>query len=112
RPRQFGIQGLVVCLLVVVATLDVCAQTASTGALTGTVIDPTGAVLQRAQITLRNTGTNETRTALTDQNGSYRLPLLPPGEYDLTVQAAGFAPVAVRGIPIRITEATDLPTQL
>jgi hypothetical protein len=50
----------------------VCAQTASTGALTGTVTDPTGAVLQSAQITLRNKGTAETRIAITDQADSYR----------------------------------------
>ena len=101
-----------ICLLVVVSSLDVCAQSASTGALTGTVTDPTGAVLQNAQIALRNTGTSETRTAITDQDGSYRLSLLPPGEYELTVEAVGFAPLVVREVLIRITEVRSLATQL
>jgi hypothetical protein len=86
-----GVRGLVVCVLVVVSSLDVCAQSASTGALKGIVTDPTGAVLQSAAISLRNKGTGETRTAITDQDGSYRLSLLPPGEYELTARAVGFA---------------------
>ena len=110
--RRIGIQSLVVCLLVVGGSLDVCAQTASTGALTGTVTDPTGAVLQSAQITLRNKGTAETRIAITDQAGSYRFSLLPSGEYELTLEAAGFAPLTVRDVPIQITEVRSLVTQL
>ena len=101
-----------ICLLVVVSSLDLCAQSASTGALTGTVTDPTGAVLQNAQITLRNSGTGESRTATTDRDGSYRLSLLPPGEYELTVEAVGFAPLVVREVLIRITEVRSLATQL
>ena len=107
-----GVQILVICLLVVVSSLDVCAQSPSTGALTGTVTDPTSGVLQNAQIALRNTGTDETRTAITDQGGSYRFSLLPPGEYELTVKAVGFAPLVVREVLIRITEVRSLATQL
>ena len=107
-----GIQSLLVCLFAVVSSLDVCAQSASTGALTGTITDPAGAVLQSAQITLRNNGTGETRIAITDQDGSYRLSLLSPGHYELTVEAVGFAPLVVREVSIRITEVTNLATQL
>jgi hypothetical protein len=80
--------------------------------LTGTVTDPTGAVLQKAQIALRNKGTGENRTAITDQDGSYRFALLAPGDYELTVEAAGFAPFVVREVLIRITEVRRLATQL
>src|SRR5262249_30232425 len=104
--RVLAIQGLVACLLIVVNSLDVGAQSASTGALIGTIIDPTGAVLQNAQIALRNQGTGETRTAPSGHDGSYRFSLLPPGEYELTVDAVGFAPVVLRGVLIRITEVT------
>src|SRR5262245_44709877 len=107
----FGVQILAICSLVVVSSLDVCAQSASTGALTGTVTDPTGAVLRNAQIALRNTRTGESRTAITDHDGSYRFVLLSPGEYDLTVEATGFAPLVVR-VLIRITEARSLTTRL
>lgn len=93
-------------------SLDVFTQSASTGALTGTVTDPTGAVLQNAEITLRNYGTDETRTAITDQDGSYRFSLLPPGEYELTVEAVGFAPLVVREVMVQITEVKSIATQL
>ena len=76
------------------------------------VSDPTGAVLQNAEIALRNNGTGETRTAITDRDGLYRFSLLPPGGYQLTVEAAGFAPVVVREVLIRITEVRSLATQL
>ncbi len=108
----FGVQSLVVCLLIVASALDLSAQSASTGALTGTVTDPTGAVLQDAQIALRNTGTGENRTAVTDQDGAYRFSLLAPGNYELTVEAAGFAPLVVREVRIRITEVRSLVTQV
>ena len=106
------LQAVSICLLVVVSSLDVGAQSASTGALTGTVTDPTGAVLQNAQIALRNTGTGESRTVITDRDGSYRFSLLAPGEYELTVEAVGFAPLVVREVLIRITEVRSLAPQL
>jgi hypothetical protein len=94
------------------SSLDVCAQSASTGALIGRVTDPTGAVVPNATIALRNAGTEETRTALTDQDGSYRFALLPPGVYEVTVEAVGFAPLVVREVLVRITEVRSLATQL
>ncbi len=104
--------AMVIGLLVVVSSLEVSAQSASTGALTGTLTDPTGAVVQNAQILLRNRGTDETRTATTDRDGSYRFSVLPPGVYELTMEAVGFAPVVVREVPIRITEVRSIATQL
>lgn len=106
-----GIQSLIACLLVV-SSLDLNAQSASTGALTGTATDPTGAVVQNAHVALRNKGTDETRNAATAQDGSYRFSLLQPGEYELTVEAVGFARVVVREVVIRITEVRRLDTQM
>jgi hypothetical protein len=103
---------LFICFLFVTSGLDAYAQSASTGALAGTVTDPTGAVLQSARITLRNKATDETRTTITDQSGLYRLSLLSPGEYELSVDAVGFAPLMVREVSIRITEVRRLATQL
>src|SRR5215470_1935481 len=107
-----SVVGLVLCHLLFVSSLDVYAQTASTGALTGTVTDPSGAIIQNANITLRNHGTNETLTAATDQDGLYRFALLPAGEYELTVEAAGFSPLVMRQVMIHITEVRSIRTQL
>jgi len=66
------------------------AQTAGTGAIQGTVTDPSGAAVPGAAVTATNilTGTETTRTS-TDA-GYYVLPLLDPGEYSVTVKAPGF----------------------
>jgi hypothetical protein len=105
-------ESLVLWLLVVVSSLNVCAQTASTGALTGTVTDPGGAVVQNAKISLRSYGTDGTLSAITGQDGLYRFSLLPAGEYELTVKAVHFEPAVVRQVLIQITEVTTITTQL
>jgi len=107
-----GVNSLVLCLLVVRSSLNVCAQSASTGALSGTVTDPTRAVVQNATVTLRDDGTDKMLTAVTDQDGSYRFSVLPPGEYELTVDAGSFARLAVRNVMILVTEVRRIATQL
>ncbi|PWU09402.1 MAG: hypothetical protein C5B51_06355 [Terriglobia bacterium] len=87
------------------------AQTPTTGLLTGTVKDPTGAVVANAKLTLLS-ASGEERTGTTAGDGTYRFPLLPPGSYTLTVNAAGFQSYTANGIPIRITEATELSPPL
>ena len=55
------------------------AQSGATAALTGRVTDATGAVLPGVTVTATATATNQTRTAITAEDGVYRLPLLDPG---------------------------------
>src|SRR5579864_2846119 len=81
-------QSLAFCLLVIVTAFEVFAQSASTGALTGTVTDATGAVVPTAAINLRNNGTGLLLTAVTDLEGFYNFSLLPPGQYELRVEMA------------------------
>src|SRR5437879_9178196 len=57
------------------------AQSGSTSALTGTVTDPTGAVIPGVSVTATATATNQARTVLTAEDGVYRIPLLEPGAY-------------------------------
>ena len=87
------------------------AQTPTTGMLTGTVKDPSGAVVANAWLTLAS-ASGEDRKAATAGDGSYRFPLLPPGVYELTVEAAGFQTYKATGVAIRITEATDVSPAL
>ena len=120
RPRQqlcsaatlSGVRAPVVYLPVVINSLDLLAQSASTGALTDTVTDPPRAVVQNAQITLRRNGTAETRTAITDQEGSYRFSLLQLGGYQPAVGAIGFAPFVVRAALIQITKVRSIAARL
>jgi len=59
--------------------------------IAGAVRDSSGAVIPGATITARNVETGFTRTAVTDGQGEYRLPSLPPGRYAVTTELSGFS---------------------
>jgi hypothetical protein len=61
-----------------------------TGTITGTVTDPTGAVVPKANVTVINEETNAARTALTNDDGDFTVALLPPGYYRVSVEKTGF----------------------
>jgi hypothetical protein len=71
-------------LVVVVGGAVSClwAHSSTTGGLTGTVTDSTGAAVPSATVTLVNLATNQTHTATTDANGGYGFSLLPTGAYE------------------------------
>ena len=80
------------------------AQSSSTGALTGTVTDPSGGVVPSATITLVNSATGQTQTTTTASNGVYRFSLLPPGTYSVKVSAQGFKTAQSQSITVNVTE--------
>ena len=61
------------------------------GVLTGTVQDPAHSVVPAASITVKNTATGALYETKSTDTGSYTVPSLPPGIYELTVTAPGFA---------------------
>lgn len=63
---------------------------AQTGAISGTVKDPKGAVIVGAQVTIRNETTGESRSATTDGEGKIKVEGLAPGDYTVSVAQAGF----------------------
>jgi hypothetical protein len=64
---------------------------ATAASITGRIGDEQGAQLSQAIITLRNLQTKLVRQTTTDQDGTYFMPQLPPGDYELGITAAGFA---------------------
>lgn len=82
------IQILFVFSLFVLAAF---AQT-ETGQIVGTVTDASGAVLPAATVTAKNVNTGATRNSTTNESGFYTFTNLPPGSYEVTVNAQGFAP--------------------
>ena len=96
----------VLILFSVVAALNRTSscQTASTGALTGDVRDPTGRGIAEALIEAKNLDTGGSRSAHSDNDGRFLLPLLPPGNYALTAAKNGFAQVEVNSVEIPVTE--------
>ena len=65
------------------------AQTATTGAIEGTVLDPQGRAVPGATVTVTGSNLISAQTAVTDDQGRYRIANLPPGKYDVTVAATG-----------------------
>lgn len=73
-----------------------------TGGITGTVKDPTGALVVGASCTLTNTATGEVQRAVSTSAGAYSFPLVPVGTYSLKLDAKGFEESLVTGIVVHL----------
>ena len=62
--------------------------------LSGTVADPTGAMVPAAAVTLTNKTTAVVRSATTDENGAFVFPQIQPGSYDLKAEKTGFKAIS------------------
>jgi outer membrane receptor protein involved in Fe transport len=102
---------LMSALLALVFTIPATAQSLVSGDVTGIISDPSGAVVPNATVTLKNTGTGQTQTATTNSSGVYRFSLLPPGQYTVTANAAGFQN-AERAVTVNVGQASTLNLQL
>ena len=78
----------------------------------GTVTDQTGAAIPNVKITVTNVGTGVTRTAVTDESGFYRVPLLPLGSYKVTAEAPNFKKLTREGITLTTGQAATISLQL
>ncbi len=72
------------------------------GELTGTVADPSGAVIAGASITITNEASGITRTAETNEAGSYNVPFLNPGTYTVAAALDGFNTSRIAGVIVQI----------
>lgn len=111
RP-QF-VFSLFLCLAVLFAyTLPMWAQSATTGALTGTVTDPSGAVVSGASVSATSKAIGQVRTTTTDAAGVYKFSLLPPGDYSVKFSASGFKTAQVATVTVNVTETAVLNQKL
>lgn len=94
RFRQFAWLIALVAILAISWPAITKAQSIVTGAVSGTVTDPTGAVVPNASVTLKNIATGETAKVATSSTGLYLFALLKPASYVLTVQQRGFKQVS------------------
>ena len=76
--------------------------------LTGTVVDPNGAVVAGATVTARNLGTGIERTATTSDDGTYAIIGLPPGDYEVSSEAATFKRVVISPVRLTVGQAAEL----
>jgi len=98
-------------MVVVAAGVNVFAQQI-TGSVRGTVLDPSGAVVQSASVSASQTETGLTRSAMTDHSGAYVLLELPVGHYQLQVEARGFQTYVQQGIILNVNETATIPVRL
>jgi hypothetical protein len=92
-------------------TLTFC-QTASTGAVTGITLDPSGAVVSGVVVQLHREGGGETTSATSDKNGRFSFLLLPPDRYELQASTLDFEMVNLPEINIHVTETLRLELHL
>ncbi len=84
----------------------------SRAALIGRAADPTGAFIVNAKVTATNTATNAQASSTTNDSGSFEIPYLISGVYNITVEAAGFKKAVRNGIQLRIGDRITLDFSL
>lgn len=113
---KHALAGLFKCAAIAAAfavmTASAAAQTSSTGAVQGTVTDPSDAAIPGAKIMLINAGTGAVLTAQSDARGGYTVPSILPGSYSMTVTATGFKSYRLTNLPITVNNTALVNVQM
>jgi len=99
---------LFVFVILAICGLPVFGQVTNSGSITGSVVDPHGAVVPNASVTVRNNATGLVRTTTATDSGSFSVPQIPIGVYTITIQGtSGFKKAEVTNVKVEIgTPAT------
>src|SRR5713226_2709337 len=103
------------CLALVVIVVFACAtlaQSTTDGAIGGTVMDPSGAAVPNAKVTVKNTGTNAEEIVMTDDTGYFRVGKLQPATYSVSVDAQGFALFKAEKVIVQVGSVTGISARL
>ena len=106
-PPVFGTAAF----LIVTAT-GLFAQSATTGAVTGTISDPSGAVVPRASVELVSADTNASQSQSSNPSGHFTFSNVRPGSYRATVLMPGFRTASVSNIQVEVNKAYTLDVKL
>jgi outer membrane receptor protein involved in Fe transport len=93
-------------------TGSVRAQQSLTATLEGIITDPNSAVIPNAKVIVKNTQTGQVREVQADESGIYRLSLLQPGAYEMTVSAPNFTDAKRSGITLTVGQKLNLDVAL
>src|SRR5687767_5530997 len=88
------------------------AQSGPTGSLTGVVLDPNGAAVPAASVTVKHAGTGLTRTAAAEADGRWTIPALPVGNYDVLIEAQGFRRTQLQHVSVEASIPRTLDARL
>jgi hypothetical protein len=108
RPFIFG----ALALLLAIVPASTFAQSGPTGALSGVVTDPTGAVMVSVGVSIKNAGTGAVRNATSDGQGRWLVPSLPVGTYEVTYEVKDFKKMTQTGVAVQAAVTSNLPAQL
>ena len=101
--RRMSIRILLICAFVVSCVSMAMSQAQSNAAdLQGSVRDANGAAVVNATVSARNTATNTSREATTNEDGFYKIINLPPGSYEVAVEAANFKKAVVPTVTVTV----------
>jgi Carboxypeptidase regulatory-like domain/TonB dependent receptor len=89
---------------VVLMAGSVALHAQSTAALSGSITDPSGAVVPGAQVTVHSLTTGADRPAISDSYGNYSVPSLQPGNYSVRVRASGFAAYQIASVTLEVAQ--------
>src|ERR1043166_2318793 len=99
-------------LIVFAFALSAMAQSTTTGAIGGTVMNPNKEVVPGAAVSVKNAGTSKEDTATTDDSGRFKVSNLQPGEYTVSVNASGFAAFNQQKVIVEVGRETTLDVPL
>src|SRR6266480_2155085 len=95
-------------LAAVCLAASLSAQTTGAGTITGTITDPSGAVVPAAAVAVRNTATQAERSIATNDAGIFVAQFLQPGAYEITVTKAGFAKTVRTGLTLQVGQSLTI----
>ncbi|MGO9403127.1 MAG: carboxypeptidase-like regulatory domain-containing protein, partial [Terriglobales bacterium] len=110
KRRQLSVIVGLWALLLLISSSSSFASDA--GSVSGTVVDPSGAVVRAAIVMVRNSDTGVQQSRTTDGDGLYTFPVLPPGHYQIEVAAPGFKPYVKTGLELAATTALKVDVEL
>jgi Carboxypeptidase regulatory-like domain/TonB dependent receptor len=105
-------QRIAILLMVLWATLLPLPAQTTFGSITGTVSDPTGAVIPGIPVTVTNEGTGQQRQTTTSSTGVFNVSDLPVGPYRIHVEAPGFSPFEQTGMTLNANQVIGLDVHL
>ncbi len=103
---------LVLMMLLVAAVSTAASAQETTGTITGTTTDQTGGVLPGVTVTVKNADTGFARSAVTNETGSYTVPLLPIGRYEVVFELQGFQASTARNITLHVNDRLQIDGRL